>query len=170
MMVPHRPRRARSRLLALLHCRRGVAAIEFAFVAPVLILMLLGIVELGRALLLYNDMQHVAGELARWSYINLNASRTQADESGARLELASAAGDYLIAIDVADVDVSRTTFSYGSGGACDGTAAAEIVLDYEYEPISGSLFPWAFRMTNRMTSPILCACPPAMLPGGGACP
>ncbi len=41
---------ARTRLLGLLRNKSGSAAIEFAFLAPLLTLMLLGTIELGRAI------------------------------------------------------------------------------------------------------------------------
>ena len=48
----------------LLRCRRGTAAIEFAFVLPLMILLAAGIVELGRAFQIYNAVNRLATQYA----------------------------------------------------------------------------------------------------------
>jgi len=45
--------------------RRGAIAVEFALVAPVLILFLLGIIQIGSAYFVQNSMLNTARELAR---------------------------------------------------------------------------------------------------------
>ncbi len=44
---------------------RGVAAIEFAFVVPVLVIMLTGIIQFGAILFVQQNMGHVSRETAR---------------------------------------------------------------------------------------------------------
>jgi Flp pilus assembly protein TadG len=52
------------------HERRGNTAVEFAFLLPVLLLMLLGIVEFGRLLWTQSSLQHAAEAAARYAAIN----------------------------------------------------------------------------------------------------
>ena len=49
---------------------RGATLVEFAFVAPLLLLLLLGTVELGWALGLNNDVRHGAREAARLAAVS----------------------------------------------------------------------------------------------------
>lgn len=49
---------------------RGATLVEFAFVAPLLIVLLLGTVELGWALGLNNDVRHGAREAARLAAVS----------------------------------------------------------------------------------------------------
>lgn len=51
-------------LSALLRCRRGIAATEFALILPVMILVLAGTVELGNALLLDRKVTRAAHSAA----------------------------------------------------------------------------------------------------------
>jgi len=57
-------------LRALRRDQRGVAVIEFALVAIPLFLLVLGIIDFGRALNYYNDMQQLAGQGARFAAVN----------------------------------------------------------------------------------------------------
>jgi Flp pilus assembly protein TadG len=50
--------------------QRGVAVIEFALVAIPLFLLVLGIIDFGRALNYYNDMQQLAGQGARFAAVD----------------------------------------------------------------------------------------------------
>ncbi len=47
-----------------LHARQATALIEFAFVAPVMILLAAGITELGRAYMLYDSVNKLAAQYA----------------------------------------------------------------------------------------------------------
>ena len=49
----------------LARCERGTAAIEFAFIAMLLILGTVGTIEVGRALFLMNELAHAADRAAR---------------------------------------------------------------------------------------------------------
>jgi len=59
--------------------QRGAALVEFAIVAPLLILLLFGIVEFGWVLAQFNEVRHAAQEGARWGAV----SRPDIDGGGA---------------------------------------------------------------------------------------
>jgi Flp pilus assembly protein TadG len=50
----------------------GVALVEFALVAPLLFLLLFGMLEFGRAFNYWIDGNHLANEAARWAVVNKN--------------------------------------------------------------------------------------------------
>jgi Flp pilus assembly protein TadG len=54
----------RNRSPGFLRARGGTAAIEFAFVAPVLILLAAGVAEIGRALAFFNSVNQLAAQYA----------------------------------------------------------------------------------------------------------
>lgn len=50
----------------------GAAMVEMALVLPILLLLVLGIVDFGRALNYWNDTNQVAGQAARYAAVNTN--------------------------------------------------------------------------------------------------
>lgn len=56
--------------------RRGGAAIEFAFVAPVFIALMLGALELGRMYYVRQSMEYATEQAARYYSLNPNAATT----------------------------------------------------------------------------------------------
>ena len=60
-----RLRGLRARLRQSLRDNRGVAAVEFAFVLPIIILLLAGVIQFGMLLFLQNHMTNVARETSR---------------------------------------------------------------------------------------------------------
>jgi Flp pilus assembly protein TadG len=66
-------RRARS--------ERGTAVVEFALVAPLLFLILFGIIDFARALNYYNDLTQLAGQGARAASVNQNPNGGTADNT-----------------------------------------------------------------------------------------
>jgi hypothetical protein len=63
-------RRARAR--TAYRSDRGVALVEFAIVLPVLTLLLLGLLDFGRALSYWLDGKHLAHQGARWAAVARN--------------------------------------------------------------------------------------------------
>jgi Flp pilus assembly protein TadG len=63
------------------HRERGASLVEFAFVAPFLLLLLLGTVELGWALGLNNDVRHGAREAARLAAVSAPSLSTAVCDS-----------------------------------------------------------------------------------------
>jgi Flp pilus assembly protein TadG len=51
---------------------QGVALVEFALVLPLLLLLLLGMLDFGRAFNYWIDGTHLANEGARWAVVNKN--------------------------------------------------------------------------------------------------
>jgi Flp pilus assembly protein TadG len=56
--------------------RRGVAAVEFAVVAPVLLLLIFGIIELGRALMVQHVLSEAARDSARYAVVTEGANKS----------------------------------------------------------------------------------------------
>jgi Flp pilus assembly protein TadG len=56
----------------LLRSERGTAIVEFALIAPLLFLLVFGIIEFGRALNYYNDLTQLSGQAARAAIVNRN--------------------------------------------------------------------------------------------------
>ncbi len=61
--------------------RRGVAALEFAIVAPVLLGLLLGGIDFGRMIYLRQELEYATEAAARYYMVN-NGSKTQSDVTG----------------------------------------------------------------------------------------
>lgn len=51
---------------------RGAALVEFALVLPLLLLLVLGILDFGRALNYWIDTNHLANATARWAAVDKN--------------------------------------------------------------------------------------------------
>ena len=60
------------RLRLLRRDESGAALVEFALVAPVLLLLLLGMVDFGRAYNYWIDSTHLVHTGARWAAVNKN--------------------------------------------------------------------------------------------------
>jgi hypothetical protein len=52
--------------------QRGVALIEFALVLPMILLLLFGMIDAGKAINYWNDETHLASEAARFAAVNKN--------------------------------------------------------------------------------------------------
>jgi Flp pilus assembly protein TadG len=68
--------RPRSVLRRLVSSERGTAVVEFALVAPLLFLLVFGIIEFGRILNAYNDLTQLAGQGARAAAVSRNPDGT----------------------------------------------------------------------------------------------
>jgi Flp pilus assembly pilin Flp len=59
-------------LVTRLHDERGVALTEFALILPLLMLLLIGMLDFGKAYNYWIDQTHLANEGARWAAVNKN--------------------------------------------------------------------------------------------------
>ena len=57
--------------------RRGVSAVEFALVLPILIVVLFGVVDFGRAFWMRSNLQTAAEEAGRYAMTHTGASNSQ---------------------------------------------------------------------------------------------
>jgi len=82
---------------SFLRDQRGVTAIEFAITLPLLLLIVLGTLEFGRALKARNEMSHALSRVVR--VINLDSNKTTED-------IAEILGTYLADYGSEDLDVN----------------------------------------------------------------
>jgi hypothetical protein len=57
---------------SLHRCESGVALVEFALVLPLLLVILFGMLDFGKAFNYWIDQTHLANEGARWAVVNKN--------------------------------------------------------------------------------------------------
>ena len=57
------------------HGKRGVTAVEFALVAPIFLLFVLGIIDLGRLFYVKNLMQYAVEQTTRYAMVNPTATQ-----------------------------------------------------------------------------------------------
>lgn len=62
------------KVLSLLRCERGVAAIEFAIVSMVFISMVIGGIDMGRTFYVKNQLSHLADQASRTVLLNPDTS------------------------------------------------------------------------------------------------
>ena len=112
----------------------GSSAVEFAILLPVLVMLMLGFIEFGRALWARTTVQYAIDEAARYAMIYTTASATQIRDRA----FASATG--LPAADLTfTVDLSEAGY-------------VSIIGQYNFSPIAGSSFIHAIPLqtTTRM--------------------
>lgn len=123
------------RLKTRSHRERGAAAVEFALVLPVLLLLLMGIVEFGRAYHLQTNLSGAAREGVR-------AMALEDDVAEARATAKAAAPQ--LALTDSQISVTPTTCS----GTTPGTAT--VTVTYPVELLFG-LSEASFTLTGKGT-------------------
>lgn len=107
--------------------RRGTAAVEFGFTAPMVIIALVGCIELGRAFWIRTALQFAAEETARYAMVHADADDA-ALVSHAQSRLFGLSGDEVA------FSVSRETV--------DGADFVSIKGDYDFDFLA-NLIPMA---------------------------
>lgn len=124
-----RGRRApRSRLLwrRLRGDRRGAGAVEFAFIAPLAILVTLGAIETGRALSAQATINHAVKETARFAAVRGTASGAEATQS--QLED--------MALDIADLPLSKTTAAASWDPDNSPGGIVTVTMQHTFNPVT----------------------------------
>lgn len=82
------------RLRRFVSDRSGIAAVEFALVAPVLLMLVFGAIEIGRVLYEQQTLEEAARETARWATLHGSKSTTPATATTAMDKAREIAGTY----------------------------------------------------------------------------
>jgi Flp pilus assembly protein TadG len=118
----------------------GTAVVEFAVVLPLLLLIVFGIVDFGRAVNYTNDATHLASEGARWATVDSNPGAP----SSLQQYLAGQA-DSTEMMDNAKVCIS---FPNGSAPQAGDPVQVTVSVDFNWTPyISKSVFGGATGIT-----------------------
>lgn len=131
---------------------RGQSLVEMALVVPVLLLLMFGVVEMGRLFFAYVTVQHAARRGAQV------ASTGRGEREGTRPDLIEAAAreatNHLVHGDEAIITVrssrdNGSSWRAGPGGPCE---MVEVRVDYPYQPaipIIASLMPSQITLIGR---------------------
>ena len=130
---------------------RGAAAVEFALVVPLLLLLVMGIIDFGWMLMKSNLLNNAARDAARIA--SLGGSYAEVDTT-LDAELTSAG------IDLGDV-TEVISCSNTSGASCNGSAAS-----YTTNVASGTTVMVTVSYTHQWLTPIGSLCE---LAGGSSC-
>jgi len=102
---------------------RGAALVEMAMVAPLLFLLLFGIIEFGAVFAQFNDVRHGAREGARFAAVNGGSATVIRD-------LVCDSMDFSNGIGTITVDLARTSANLGS--------TANITVTAQVQSLSGA--------------------------------
>ena len=120
---------------------RAVAAVEMAFVLPLFLLFVLGIIEFGRAYWIMDSMQLSIDEAGRYAMLNTTASDTQ---------IVAKAKANLYGLNPNDFTVTSTS------QVISGITYKNIVATYSFHFAVPNLLPFGdLTFTRRTTVPLL---------------
>lgn len=121
---------------------KGAAAVEFALVVPILLLLLLGIVEFGR---IYNaQMQLTAAARDGARIMSINSVPAQA-ETDARATVIASAGALHPDIDSTQINIA---VSPAGTAVCTPGSTATVTVSYPLQFLSG-LFGSSITLTGK---------------------
>jgi Flp pilus assembly protein TadG len=129
-----------TRLFKSTGCRKGSVAVEFALIIPVALTILVGIVEVGRAMWVRTSLQFVAEEGARYMMVHQNAPDA---------ELSAFALGKLVGIDPASVDLSLVRETV------DGTDFVTINATFQFQYVASLIGGEPFTLTGSSRAPLL---------------
>ena len=117
--------------------RRGQTLVEFALILPLLLLLLMGVLDFGRAIYANNTIQNAAREAVRIGIVNQNTSVIEAEAQKQAVALG---------LSPADIDVAFLQPDYTNAAPCSTTprigCIVEVEVRYSYTaatPIIGNL-------------------------------
>ena len=127
-----------TRLWAILGDVRGVAVVEFAFIAPILMMLTLGILDVGRAMHALNTMEYTAKEAARYASVRGSASASPASQD----DIAKFVKNGAIGLDAKKMTVQVSWAPNNSPGS-----AVAVDIAYDFNSMLVGIFksdPWRF--------------------------
>ena len=144
---------------------RGQSLVEFALVAPVFILVLVGIFDVGRAVFAFNTLSNASREAARVAIVN----QTEADIEAEALKQA-------VSLNITSGEVTVTYVGHDGTGTCSAPygvgCRASVTVQYTFvaaTPVIGQILgPFAITSTTEM--PVERTCPDPDLPNLSTCP
>ena len=120
--------------------RRGQSLVEFAIVLPLLMLIVFGVLDLGRAFFALVTITNAAREGARFGVTNINLSDGMSISERDQIEAATR--DEIVAggtgIDRAEVDVIPSCPSLS--GNCGSGVPLQVTVRYPYNSIINTVF------------------------------
>lgn len=125
-----------------LRSESGAAAVEFALVVPILLLLLLGIVEFGRVYNAQLQLTAAARDGARVMSINAVPAQTVANAKAATIASAGA-----LHPDIADSQVAVSALPAGTG-PCPPGSTATVTVTYPLQFLSG-MFGASITLTGK---------------------
>jgi Flp pilus assembly protein TadG len=137
---------------------RGTSLVEFALVLPVLLLILFGVLDAGKAFNYANDQTHLAAEGARWAVVNSNPG------GGTLQQYILSQADTTELRSAAQVCITfPTNPDTGSSGQVGDPVTVTVKSDYDWIPF----MPMAPIQINRSATMRLEALPTSFSAGGG---
>lgn len=120
---------------SLLRDSSGAAAVEFAMIAPMLITMVLGVMQLGLAMYSYNSLRGAANDIARYAVIQTQQGTFQNDA-----DLTTQARAIAVAMPYA-LTTSRLTISVTqpTGQRVSGATEKTIAVSYNVPSVLGMI-------------------------------
>lgn len=123
-----------SRDLAHKGKERGAVAVEFAIIAPILVLLLMGIIEYGRAYNAQVSLTNAAREGVRVMAVNNNLVTARTATKNAGVSLTPALTD------------SNIAFSASNGtGTCTPGAQMTVTITYSLNSLTGIAGPFTLK-------------------------
>lgn len=118
----------------------GAAAVEFALVVPILILLVLGIVEFGRAYNIQNSLSAAAREGVRVMAISQNATAAKT--------ATKQAGVFNPAVTDAQICISAGASGSCTATTCPAGGTVTLTIRYPVDYLTG-LFPGSLTLTGK---------------------
>lgn len=120
---------------------RGAAAVEFAILLPVLVMLVMGIIEFGRAYNAQISLTHAARESVRVMAISNNPTSAKAAAVNAAVSLRPA---------LKTTEVGITTTNTASTALCAAGATATVTLNYSLSTMTGIAGPFTLTAKGVM--------------------
>lgn len=128
---------------------RGAVAVEFALLAPVLIMLLLGIMEFGRAYNVQISLSNAAREGARVMAINYAAPTATTTAKAAAISAASVLSPSLTNDKIA-FKYQTTPASTPAPTACAANVQVTVTIDYNLSTMTGIAGPFPMKGVGTM--------------------
>ncbi len=113
---------------------RGQAMVEFALVAPIFMILLLGIVDLGRAIYGYNGASEAAREIARVASVHPGNPLGSSTEVQAAIRLQKSLVPGISDPTFHCLNASGGTVPGDGSGGCAAPDFVQVIVNYPYQP------------------------------------
>ncbi|MCX7825359.1 MAG: pilus assembly protein [Verrucomicrobiae bacterium] len=125
--------------------RRGQALVEFAIGLTVLLLLVFGVVDLGRAVFAYNSIAHCAREGTRYAIVHGSQSTAPVGPAANDPTLESWVRRFATGLQAARLTVTSTWRNASGVASNDPGSIVTVVVGYNFQPATLFFLPLSLR-------------------------